>query len=89
MWAPGSEEWLEVSSVSNCLDFQSRRANIRYRKAVDKKTEFPHTLNGSGLGVPRTLIAIIENYQQSDGSIAVPTVLQKYLHTEIITFENV
>lgn len=77
MWAPGCEEWLEVSSVSNTEDFQSRRANIRYRQ--DGSNRFPHMLNGSGLGIPRTLIAIIENYQTADGCIRIPHVLQPYL----------
>ena len=88
MWAPGSEEWLEVSSISNCLDFQARRANIRYRNNSTNKTRFPHTLNGSGLGVPRTLISIIENYQQPDGSITIPEVLQDYVHAKKIPTET-
>jgi seryl-tRNA synthetase len=84
MWAPGQEEWLEVSSCSNCKDFQGRRANIRYRPAADKKPEFVHTLNGSGLALPRVMIGVIENYQQADGSIRVPDVLQKYVGTDVI-----
>jgi len=79
MWAPGCDEWLEVSSVSNVTDFQARRANIRYRPAEGGKIQFPHTLNGSGLGMPRTLIAVMENYQQEDGSIVVPDVLRPYM----------
>ena len=79
LWSPGVEEWLEVSSVSNTLDFQARRANVRYRPSADARPRFPHMLNGSGLGAPRALIAIIENYQQADGSVAVPTVLQPYM----------
>ena len=79
MWAPGLNEWLEVSSCSNCTDFQMRRSNIRFRPQKGRKTEFPHALNGSGLGLPRTLIAVLENYQQSDGSIIVPEVLRPYL----------
>ena len=79
LWSPGVEEWLEVSSVSDTLDFQARRANVRYRPAADARPRFPHLLNGSGLGAPRALIAIIENYQQADGSIAVPAVLQPYM----------
>ena len=75
MWAPGCDEWLEVSSVSNVTDFQARRANIRYRPEEGGKVKFPHTLNGSGLGMPRTLIAVMENNQQEDGSIVVPEVL--------------
>jgi seryl-tRNA synthetase len=80
MWAPGISEWLEVSSCSNCTDFQTRRANIRYRPQRGGKTEFVHALNGSGLGLPRTLIAVLENYQQVDGSIAIPEVLRPYLN---------
>ncbi len=79
LWSPGLEEWLEVSSVSDTLDFQARRANVRYRPAEGARPRFPHLLNGSGLGAPRALIAIIENYQQADGSIAVPAVLQPYM----------
>lgn len=79
LWAPGAEEWLEVSSVSDTLDFQARRANVRYRPGEGEGARFPHLLNGSGLGAPRTLIAIVENYQQADGSIAVPAVLRPYL----------
>ena len=76
VWAPGCQEWLEVSSISNIGSFQARRAGIRYRPTEGKGTEFVHTLNGSGLGMPRTLIAVLENYQQADGSVAVPEVLQ-------------
>ena len=79
MWAPGCDEWLEVSSVSNVTDFQARRANIRYRPEEGGKVKFPHTLNGSGLGLPRTLIAVMENYQQEDGSIVVPEVLLPWM----------
>jgi seryl-tRNA synthetase len=79
MWAPGCDEWLEVSSVSNVTDFQARRANIRYRPEEGGKVKFPHTLNGSGLGMPRTLIAVMENYQQEDGSIIVPEVLRPWM----------
>jgi len=79
MWAPGCGEWLEVSSCSNCESFQARRANIRYRPEPRAKPEFVHTLNGSGLALPRTLIAVMENYQQADGSIAVPEVLRPYM----------
>jgi seryl-tRNA synthetase len=84
IWAPGQGEWLEVSSCSNCTDFQARRANIRYRPAADKKPEYVHTLNGSGLALPRVLIAVMENYQQADGSIKVPEVLQKYVGCDVI-----
>ncbi len=79
LWAPGCNEWLEVSSVSNDTDFQARRANIKYRPADGGKVKFPHTLNGSGLGLPRTLIAVMENYQQADGSIVVPEVLRPWM----------
>ena len=84
VWAPGCQEWLEVSSCSNCGDFQGRRANVRFRPAADAKPRFVHTLNGSGLALPRIMIAIMENYQQADGSIAVPKVLQDFLHTDVI-----
>ena len=79
VWAPGCNEWLEVSSVSNVRDFQARRANIKYRPADGGKARFLHTLNGSGLGLPRTLIAVMEQYQQADGSIAVPEVLRPWM----------
>ncbi len=79
MWAPGCDEWLEVSSISNDTDFQARRANIKYRPADGGKTRFPHTLNGSGLGLQRTMIAVMENYQQADGSIVVPEVLRPWM----------
>jgi len=80
MWAPGCQEWLEVSSCSNFKDFQARRASIRYRPESGARPRFVHTLNGSGLALPRVLIAVLENYQQPDGSIRVPDVLQPYLH---------
>jgi len=83
-WAPGCGEWLEVSSCSNCGDFQARRAGIRYRPAPDAKPQFVHTLNGSGLALPRVLIAIMENYQQPDGSIAIPEVLQDFMGAKVI-----
>jgi len=79
MWAPGCGEWLEVSSCSNCWDFQARRAQIRFRAEKGGKPELAHTLNGSGLGLPRTLIAVLENYQQEDGTVAVPEVLRPYM----------
>ncbi len=79
MWAPGCKEWLEVSSCSNCEDFQARRANIRFRVGAAGKPEFVHTLNGSGLALPRTMIAVLENYQQADGSVVVPEVLRPYM----------
>ena len=79
IWAPGQGEWLEVSSASNCLDFQARRANIRYRRAADASPRHPHMLNASGLALPRTVIAVMENYQHEDGSIAIPEALQPYM----------
>jgi seryl-tRNA synthetase len=79
MWAPGCGEWLEVSSCSNCESFQARRANIRLRREAGVKPEFVHTLNGSGLALPRLMIAILENYQQADGSVIVPKALRPYM----------
>ncbi|HYD50741.1 MAG TPA: serine--tRNA ligase [Terriglobales bacterium] len=85
LWAPGCQEWLEVSSCSNCTDFQARRANLRYRKDARSKPELVHTLNGSGLALPRVLIAVLENYQNADGSITVPEVLRPYLGSDCIS----
>jgi len=79
VWAAGQQEWLEVSSVSNVTDFQARRGNIKYRPADGGKARFVHTLNGSGLGMPRTLIAVLENNQQADGSVVVPEVLRPWM----------
>jgi len=84
VWAPGCGEWLEVSSCSNCTDYQARRANIRFRRSPGQKPEFVHTLNGSGLALPRIMIAILETYQQADGSVIVPEVLRPYMHTDRI-----
>jgi seryl-tRNA synthetase len=84
MWAPGVGEWLEVSSCSNVGDFQARRSNIRFKREAGGRNEFVHTLNGSGLGLPRTLIAVMENYQQKDGSIVVPEVLRPYVKLDVI-----
>jgi seryl-tRNA synthetase len=84
VWAPGCKEWLEVSSCSNCGDFQARRANVRYRPSPDAKPQFVHTLNGSGTALPRIMIAVMENYQQPDGSINVPEVLQPYTGMKVI-----
>ena len=78
VWAAGSQEWLEVSSCSNCTDFQARRANIRYRPGVGERPRFVHTLNGSGLALPRVIIAILENNQQPDGSVVIPEALRPY-----------
>lgn len=84
VWIPTANTYREISSCSNCGDFQARRANIRYREAGKKGTQFVHTLNGSGLAVGRTMAAILENYQQPDGMVKVPEVLQPYLHREIL-----
>jgi len=79
IWTPGCAEWLEVSSCSNCGDFQARRTNIRYRPEPGAKPQLVHTLNGSGLALPRVLIAVLENYQQADGTVLIPEVLEPYL----------
>lgn len=79
LWAPGQNEWLEVSSCANFGDYQARRANLRFRPEPNAKPEFVHTLNGSGLALPRVIIAIMENYQRADGSIEVPAVLKPYM----------
>jgi len=79
LWAPGCNEWLEVSSCSNFRDFQARRANIRYRPAPQAKPELVHTLNGSGLALPRVVIGVLETYQQADGTVAIPEVLRPYM----------
>lgn len=84
IWAAGSQEWLEVSSLSNCETFQARRANVRYRPEDGGKPRFVHTLNGSGLALPRVMIAILENFQRADGTICVPRALQKYMGVEVI-----
>ena len=88
MWASGTSEWLEVSSCSNCTDFQSRRSAIRYRPESGGRPRFVHTLNGSGLAVPRVLIAVLENYQQEDGSVTVPEVLRPLTGFDSISLEN-
>jgi len=84
MWAPGVQEWLEVSSISNVEGFQARRTNLRYRPAPKAKPRYVHTLNGSGLALPRVMIAVMENYQQADGSIVVPEVLRPYMGVDVI-----
>ena len=76
---PGQDKYREISSCSNCLDFQARRANIRFKRSGQKKPEFCHTLNGSGLAVGRTFAAILENYQQADGSVTIPEALVPYM----------
>ena len=85
IWSPGCGEWLEVSSCSNCTDFQGRRANIRYRPEPGARPRFVHTLNGSGLALPRIMIAIMENYQQADGTIRIPEVLQAFMGETVIS----
>jgi seryl-tRNA synthetase len=84
VWAAGSAEWLEVSSCSNCTDFQARRANVRYRPEAGGRPEFVHTLNGSGLALPRVVIALLENYQQADGSVVIPELLRPYTGFDLI-----
>jgi len=79
VWLPGQDAFREISSCSNCGDFQARRMNARYRPEKEKSTRFVHTLNGSGLAVGRTLVAILENYQQADGSIVIPDALRRYM----------
>lgn len=79
VWAPGVQRWLEVSSCSNFEEFQARRANIRFRRGAGAKLEYVHTLNGSGLATPRTMVALLESYQQPDGSVVVPEVLRPYM----------
>ena len=83
VWLPGQDAYREISSCSNCTDFQARRMKSRFRNA-DGKTKLVHTLNGSGLAVGRTLVAVLENYQQQDGSVSVPTVLQSLVGTNKI-----
>ncbi len=84
IYAPGTAKWLEVSSCSNFLDFQARRANIRYRPASGEKPRFVHTLNGSGVAFPRTIIGLLEHHQQPDGTVRVPPALQPYLRTDVL-----
>jgi seryl-tRNA synthetase len=83
-WLPSAATYREISSCSNFKDFQARRANIRFKEAGKKGTQFVHTLNGSGLAIGRTMAAILENYQQSDGTVKVPEVLQPYLKRELL-----
>ncbi len=84
LWSPASEEWLEVSTCSSCSDFQGRRANIRFRREPTSRPEFVHTLNGSGLAIPRVIIAILETYQRADGTVEVPQVLRPYLGQDLL-----
>jgi seryl-tRNA synthetase len=81
---PSAQRYREISSCSNCLDFQARRANIRFKSAGQKGTQYLHTLNGSGLAIGRTMAAILENYQEANGSVRVPEVLQPYLKREYL-----
>ena len=78
------KKYLEVSSCSNFQDFQARRGNIRFRRKSDNKVDFVHTLNGSGVATPRLMIAILEKYQQEDGSVIIPKILQPYLKSDIL-----
>lgn len=84
VWLPGQQKYREISSCSNFTDFQARRANIRFKYEGKKGTEFLHTLNGSGLAIGRTMVAILENYQQKDGSVTVPEVLRPYMGSDVI-----
>ncbi len=84
VWAPGESKWLEVSSCSNFEDFQARRGNIRYRRAVDKKVDFVHTLNGSGLATPRLMIALLETYQTPDGKVLLPQALHEPMDQKVL-----
>jgi seryl-tRNA synthetase len=84
VWVPSENKYREIGSISNAEDYQARRANIKFRRSSDAKLEYVHTLNGSGLAVGRTVIAIMENYQQEDGSILVPPVLRKYMGVDVI-----
>jgi seryl-tRNA synthetase len=84
-WAAGVGAWLEVSSASTFTDFQARRANIRFRREPGQKPEFVHTLNASGVAFPRTIIALLENNQQADGSVRVPPALAPYLGADRLT----
>lgn len=87
VWLPGQDQFREISSCSNTGDFQARRANIRFKRKDGKKPEFVHLLNGSGIAIDRTIVAVLENFQNTDGSVTVPKVLQKYLNgSEVLTF---
>ena len=84
VWLPGQDKYREIASISNAEEYQARRANIRFKRSKDAKTEYVHTLNGSGIAVGRTVIAILENYQNADGTVTVPKALVPYLKTDII-----
>ena len=89
VWVPAQGRYREISSCSNCTDFQARRANIRFKRESRSKPEYVHTLNGSGLAIGRTVVAILENYQEADGTVTVPQQLRPYLDgVETITAEN-
>ncbi|MGH2798874.1 MAG: aminoacyl--tRNA ligase-related protein, partial [Thermoleophilaceae bacterium] len=79
-WGPGAGEWLEVSSASDCGSFQAERASVRFRREAGARPQHPHTLNASGVALPRLMIALLENYQRADGSVEIPAVLRPYLH---------
>jgi len=85
VWAPGEKQWLEVSSCSNFEAFQARRGGIRYRRDSDRKVDFVHTLNGSGVATPRLLVALLETYQTSEGRVRIPDVLQPFMGTSLLT----
>ena len=84
VWAPGSARWLEVSSVSNFESYQARRANIRYRATAGSRPRFVHTLNGSGVALPRLVVALLENYQQADGAVIIPSAIQRLMQTDVL-----
>ena len=84
VWLPSYNTYREIGSISNAEDYQARRANIRFKRSKDAKPEYVHTLNGSGLAVGRTVVAILENCQQKDGSIKIPEVLVPYMRTDVI-----
>jgi seryl-tRNA synthetase len=84
VWLPSFDAYREISSCSNCVDFQARRADIRFRRDIKAKPEYVHTLNGSGVAVGRALSAILENYQQPDGSVVVPDVLRPFMGVDVI-----
>jgi len=79
VWMPSRDGFMEISSCSNCMDFQARRSNIRFKREAKGRPEFAHTLNGSGLAVGRTVSAVLENYQQADGSVVIPEALRPYM----------
>ena len=89
VWMPSYNRYVEISSCSNCEDFQARRAGIRFKRSKDSKAEYCHNLNGSGLAVGRALAAILENYQQEDGSVVVPEVLRPYIGTDVIGKQDI